>query len=84
MDTQQFSKVVAVLGRGELVVAHTQRSDCLGYYEGYYPKANVPFIVLAATKKKNQGRDGEHWYDHTYSVPVERITALTRLEEKQA
>jgi hypothetical protein len=67
------------MDRGALIAAFTEKSECMGFFEGYYPKANVPFIVLASTKKLHQGKAGDHWYDHTYSIPIERIISIKRL-----
>ena len=69
-----------MMDRGELMIIRTRKSVCVGYYMGEYPKAEVPYIVLAGTRKIGQGKDGEDWYDHTYSIPVERILEVQKLD----
>jgi len=80
MELSEFTDMIKKdVRRGDLVALHTQHSDCVGFFEGVYPKANVPFIVLAATRKIAQGKDNEDWYDHTYSVPLERIKTIKKI-----
>jgi hypothetical protein len=67
------------LERGTHLKIKTGHSISVGFLEGWCPKANVPFIVLAGTRKIEQGRDNEDWYDHTFSIPFERIKSATLL-----
>lgn len=67
------------IDRGTHLRIKTGHSISVGFLEGWCPKANVPFIVLAGTRKVEQGRDNEDWYDHTFSIPFERIKSSTLL-----
>lgn len=67
------------IARGTHLKIKTGHSISVGFLEGWCPKANVPFIVLAGTTKFEQGRDGEDWFDHTFSIPFERIVSATIL-----
>jgi hypothetical protein len=83
MDVERFTGITKKeLRRGDLILVKTGKSDCVGYLEGSYPQAKVPFLVLAATKKHGQGREGEDWFDHTYSIPAERITSVEPIQAK--
>lgn len=61
--------------RGSHLMIETNHSISIGFLEGWCPKANIPFIVLAGTRKFEQGRNNDDWYDHTFSIPFERITS---------
>ena len=81
MDPNEFRQKLdaKTIKRGTHLKIKTEHSISVGFLEGWCPKANVPFIVLAGTRKTEQGRNDEDWYDHTFSVPFERIKFATIL-----
>ena len=82
MDPNEFKQKLNAknpIERGTHFKIKTGHSISVGFLEGWCPKANVPFIVLAGTRKIEQGRDNEDWYDHTFSIPFERIKSATIL-----
>jgi len=81
MDPNEFRQKLdaKTIERGAHLKIRTGHSISVGFLEGWCPKANVPFIILAGTRKMEQGRDNEDWYDHTFSIPFERILSATLL-----
>ena len=62
--------------RGDFIIAETNHSTCIGYIEGIYDIGGHAFINLAGTRKKEQGKNGEDWFDHIYSLRIDRIVSL--------
>jgi hypothetical protein len=66
--------------RGDFIIAETVHSICLGYVEGIYDIGGHAFINLAGTRKREQGRNGEDWFDHIYSLRIDRIVSIETKE----
>ncbi|MFH1403372.1 MAG: hypothetical protein ABIH11_03800 [Candidatus Altiarchaeota archaeon] len=77
MDVGDFKRVVQENGiqKGTFIALKTRNSVCTGYFlEAAYKTSQGGFVNLAGTRKLGQGREEEDWYDHSYSIPLARIT----------
>lgn len=84
MKSEELSKLIKELGvrKGTFIACKTKNSVCTGYFlEACYKTSAGGFINLSGTRKIGQGRQEEDWYDHTYSVPLERILDVKVLEQ---
>jgi hypothetical protein len=72
-------EVRGLVSRGDFILAETAHSICLGYVEGVYDIGGHAFVNLAGTRKSGQGKEGEDWFDHVYSLRVDRIISLRKV-----
>lgn len=84
MKSEEFSAKIREndIKKGSFIAVMTKNSVCTGYFlEACYQTSAGGFINLSGTRKIGQGRMEEDWFDHTYSVPLERITDVKVLEQ---
>jgi hypothetical protein len=79
METEEFRNTVrdGEIRKGTFIACRTKNSVCTGYFlEACYKTSQGGFINVAGTRKIGQGREREDWYDHTYSIPINRIEEI--------
>ncbi len=84
MKSEDFSAVIREkdIRKGSFIACRTKNSVCTGYFlEACYKTSAGGFLNLSGTRKIGQGRMEEDWYDHTYSVPLERVMEVEVLPE---
>jgi hypothetical protein len=84
MTPEEFKKIMENLSlvKGSFIACKTENSVCTGYFlEACYKTSAGGFINLSGTRKIGQGRGEEDWYDHTYSIPLERILEVNDLKK---
>ncbi len=84
MEPEEFRKVVEDKGlrKGTFIACKTSNSVCTGYFlEACYKTSVGGFINVAGTRKIGQGRGEEDWYDHAYSIPLNRIESVEVLKQ---
>jgi len=85
VDVEDFKEAVKSLGlgKGVFISCQTLNSVCTGYFlEACYQTSQGGFINVAATRKIGQGRGEQDWFDHTYSIPISRITSVKVIDSE--
>ncbi|MBU0761673.1 MAG: hypothetical protein KKD39_01495 [Candidatus Altiarchaeota archaeon] len=83
MKSDEFSRLIKdmEIKKGTFIAVKTKNSVCTGYFlEACYKTSAGGFINLSGTRKIGQGRMEEDWFDHTYSVPIDRILDVRILD----